>query len=116
MFAVLLNQSSVPNYGVMTEGTGGPPTHPAPRRKTPSAFVVLLGISALTVLLGAPLAGVGMAVAVVLGWLLWRYVPEVEDTADATSDDAAIETRVEVGGDPATPSEPRELVPHRAPR
>ncbi len=116
MFAVLMNQSSVPNYSVTTEGTGGPPTHPVPRRKTPSAFVVLLGVSALMVLLGATLAGIGMAVAVVLGWLLWRYVPEVEGLSDAASDDAAVGTRVEVGGDPATSSEPREFASQGAQR
>ena len=57
-----------------------------PPRKTPLGFVVLWWISALTVIVGAILPGMGMAVAVGLGWLLWRYVPTLADMLEAASD------------------------------
>jgi len=50
------------------------------------AFVVLWWVSVFMVILGAPLPGMGMAVAVGLGWLLWRYVPELGDVVEAASD------------------------------
>jgi uncharacterized membrane protein len=49
-------------------------------------FVVLWWISVLTVIVGAILPGMGMAVAVGLGWLLWRYVPTLADMLEAASD------------------------------
>jgi hypothetical protein len=57
-----------------------------PSRKTPLGFVVLWGISVLTVIVGATLPGIGMAVAVGLGWLLWRYVPTLADMLEAASE------------------------------
>jgi hypothetical protein len=56
------------------------------QRRTPLAFVVLWWISVLTVIVGAILPGMGMAAAVGLGWLLWRYVPEVGEMLEAASD------------------------------
>ena len=40
----------------------------------------------LSVIVGANLPGLGMAAAVVLGWLLWRYLPGMADMSDAVSD------------------------------
>jgi len=57
-----------------------------PPRETPLGFVVLWWISVLTVIVGAILPGMGMAVAVGLGWLLWRYVPTLADMLEAASD------------------------------
>jgi hypothetical protein len=59
---------------------------PRSGRKTPLAFVVLWWVSVLTVIVGAILPGMGMAAAVGLGWLLWRYVPELGDMLEAASD------------------------------
>ena len=42
-------------------------------------FIVLWWISILTVILGAILAGLGIAAVVGLGWLLWRYLPALGD-------------------------------------
>ena len=53
---------------------------PRSGRKTPLVFVVLWWISVLTVIAGAILPGMGMAAAVGLGWLLWRYLPTVRGT------------------------------------
>ena len=61
---------------------------PRSRRKTPLAFVVLWWISVLTVIAGAILPGMGMAAAVGLGWLLWRYLPTSGDMSQAASDAA----------------------------
>ena len=57
-----------------------------PPRKTPLGFVVLWWISVLTVIVGAILPGIGMAAAVGLGWLLWRYVPTLADMLEAASE------------------------------
>jgi hypothetical protein len=59
---------------------------PRARRKAPLAFVVLWWVSVLTVIVGAILPGLGMAAAVGLGWLLWRYVPGLGDLSEAASD------------------------------
>jgi uncharacterized membrane protein len=59
---------------------------PHSQRKTPLAFVVLWWVSVLTVIVGAILPGLGMAAAVGLGWLLWRYVPGLGDLSEAASD------------------------------
>jgi hypothetical protein len=56
---------------------------PRSGRKTPLAFVVLWWISVLTVIAGAILPGMGMAAAVGLGWLLWRYLPTSEGMSEA---------------------------------
>jgi hypothetical protein len=56
------------------------------QRKTPLAFVVLWWVSVLTVIVGAILPGLGMAAAVGLGWVLWRYMPELGDMLEAASD------------------------------
>jgi hypothetical protein len=63
-------------------------TNPSPRfpRRTPPAFVVLWWIALLTVLVGAVLPGLGMAVAVGLGWLLWRYLPALGDMLEEASE------------------------------
>jgi len=50
------------------------------------ALVVLWWISVLTVIAGAILPGLGMAAAVGLGWLLWRYQPTLGDMLQAASD------------------------------
>jgi hypothetical protein len=55
------------------------------------AFVVLWWISVATVIVGAILPGailpgMGMAAAVGLGWLLWRYVPTLGDMLEAASE------------------------------
>jgi hypothetical protein len=50
------------------------------------AFVVLWWVSVSTVIVGAVLPGMGMAAAVGLGWLLWRYLPELGDLVEAASD------------------------------
>jgi len=50
------------------------------------AFVVLWWISVLTVIAGAILPGMGMAAAVGLGWLLWRYLPTLADMLQAASE------------------------------
>jgi hypothetical protein len=39
-----------------------------------------------SVIVGANLPGLGMAAAVVLGWLLWRYLPGMEDMSEAVAD------------------------------
>ena len=57
-----------------------------PPRKTPLGFVVLWWISVLTVIVGATVPGLAMAAAVGLGWLLWRYVPELGDILEAASE------------------------------
>jgi hypothetical protein len=59
---------------------------PRSQRKTPLAFVVLWWVSVLTVTAGAVRPGLGMAFAVGLGWLLWRYLPELGDMLEAASD------------------------------
>ncbi len=59
---------------------------PHSQRKTPLAFVVLWWVSVLTVIVGAILPGMGMAAAVGLGWLIWRYLPELGDMLEAASD------------------------------
>ena len=48
-----------------------------PRSSTPAvlAAVVAAGIAVLLVVLGAPVAGLAIAVASVPPWLLWRYWP-----------------------------------------
>jgi hypothetical protein len=56
------------------------------QRQAPPAFVVLWWVSVLTVIVGAILPGMGMAAAVGLGWLLWRYLPELGDMVKAASD------------------------------
>jgi hypothetical protein len=56
------------------------------QRKTPLAFVVLWWVGVLTVIIGGLLPGMGMAAAVGLGWLLWRYMPELGDMVQAASD------------------------------
>jgi hypothetical protein len=50
------------------------------------SFVVLWWISMLTMIVGAILPGMGMAAAVGLGWLLWRYVPTLGDMLEAASE------------------------------
>jgi hypothetical protein len=40
----------------------------------------------LTVIVGAILPGLGMAAAVGLGWVLWRYMPELGDMLEPASD------------------------------
>ena len=40
----------------------------------------------MTVIVGAILLGISMAVAVGLGWLLWRYVPTLADMLEAASE------------------------------
>jgi hypothetical protein len=64
----------------------GAPRSPRSQRETPLAFVVLWWVSVLTVIVGAILPGMGMAAAVGLGWLVWRYLPELGDTLEAASD------------------------------
>jgi hypothetical protein len=64
----------------------GAPRSPRSQRKTPLALVVLWWVSVLTVIVGAILPGMGMAAAVGLGWLLWRYLPELGDMLEAASD------------------------------
>lgn len=59
---------------------------PRARRKAPLAFVVLWWVSVLSVIVGAKLPGLGMAAAVGLGWLLWRYLPGIGDMSEAASD------------------------------
>ena len=59
---------------------------PRSQRKTPLALVVLWWMSVLTVIAGAILPGLGMAAAVGLGWLLWRYLPTLGDMLQAASD------------------------------
>ena len=59
---------------------------PRARRKAPLAFVVLWWVSVLSVIVGANLPGLGMAAAVGLGWLLWRYLPGMGDMSEAVSD------------------------------
>jgi hypothetical protein len=59
---------------------------PRSQRKTPLAFVVLWWVSVFTVIFGAVLPGMGLAAAVGLGWLLWRYLPELGDMLEAASD------------------------------
>jgi hypothetical protein len=58
---------------------------PPRRRQTPLAFVVLWWVSLFTVIVGATRPGLGMATAVGLGWLLWRYLPELGDILQAVS-------------------------------
>ena len=65
---------------------GGDLRPPRSRRRTPSAFVVLWWVSLLTVIVGAAVPGLAMAAAVGLGWLLWRYVPELGDILEAASE------------------------------
>jgi hypothetical protein len=67
-------------------GQAGTTRSPRSQRKTPLAFVVLWWASVLTVIVGAILPGMGMAAAVGLGWLLWRYVPDLGDMLEAASD------------------------------
>jgi hypothetical protein len=62
---------------------GAPARRGRARPRTPTAFVVVLFISVLAVIGGAVWPGLGMAVAVALGWSIWRYVPSVADLADA---------------------------------
>ena len=50
------------------------------------AFVVLWWVSVLAVIVGANLPGLGMAAAVGLGWLLWRFLPGLGDMSEAASD------------------------------
>ena len=57
----------------------GPDPSPEARRLIPSAFLVLWVISLVMVLAGAPWAGLGMAFATTLGWLLVRSLPDAED-------------------------------------
>ena len=64
----------------------GPACSPRSQRRTPLAFVVLWWVSVLTVIVGAIRPGLGMAFAVGLGWLLWRYLPELGDVLEAASD------------------------------
>lgn len=59
---------------------------PHSQRSTPLAFVVLWWVSVLTVIIGGILPGMGMAAAVAIGWLLWRYMPELGDMVEAASD------------------------------
>ena len=68
-----------------TEYVGASRTPRSPR-KTPLAFVVLWWVSVLTVIVGAILPGMGMAAAVGLAWLVWRYLPELGDMLEAASD------------------------------
>ena len=56
------------------------------RRKSPAAFVVLWWLSVLTMIVGAILPGLAMATAVAVGWLLWRFLPELGDMVEAASD------------------------------
>jgi hypothetical protein len=72
---------------------------PRARRKAPLAFVVLWWVSVLAVIVGAKLPGLGMAAAVGLGWLLWRYLPGMGDMPHAASDapdDGDDATRAEI--------------------
>jgi hypothetical protein len=55
-------------------------------RNTPLAFIVLWWIAVLTVIVGAVRPGLGMAVAVALGWLLWRYLPTLGDMLQDASE------------------------------
>jgi hypothetical protein len=50
------------------------------------AFVVLWWISVVAVIAGAKLTGRGMAAAVGVGWLLWRFLPGLDDMSEAASD------------------------------
>jgi hypothetical protein len=59
---------------------------PRSGRGFPPAFVLLTGVSVLTVIVGAVRPGLGMAFAVGLGWLLWRYLPALGDMVEAASD------------------------------
>jgi hypothetical protein len=65
---------------------GGDLRPPRSRRRTPSAFVVLWWVSLLTVIVGATVPGLAMAATVGLGWLLWRYMPELGDILEAASE------------------------------
>jgi hypothetical protein len=69
-----------------TRSRWGATRPPRARRKTPLSFVVLWWISMLTMIVGAILPGMGMAAAVGLGWLLWRYVPTLGDMLEAASE------------------------------
>ena len=59
---------------------------PHSRPKTPFMFVVMWWVSIVTVIVGATRLGLGMAFAVVFGWLLWRYLPELGDVLETASD------------------------------
>jgi hypothetical protein len=83
---VLMNRRPLTNYSVPTRSRWGPPARHVPNEKTPVAFVVLWWISVLTVIAGAVLPGMGMAAAVGLGWLLWRYLPTSADMLQAESE------------------------------
>jgi hypothetical protein len=64
----------------------GPARSPRSRRLIPLAFVLLGGVSVLTMTVGGIRPGLGMAFAVGFGWLLWRYLPVLGDMLDAASD------------------------------
>jgi hypothetical protein len=63
-----------------------PARSPRSRPKTPVAFVVLWWVSVLTVIVGPTRPGLGMAFAVGFGWVLWRYLPELGNVLESSSD------------------------------
>jgi hypothetical protein len=91
--SVPMNTRPLTNYaGTRSRWWGdAPPT--LPKRKAPLVFVVLWWISVLTVIVGAILLGICMAVAVGQGWLLWCYVPTLADMLEAASEMADYDSR-----------------------
>ena len=84
--SVQMNRRPLTNRNVITRIKWGQPAHHAPHGKTPFVYVVLWWVSVLTVIVGAIRPGLGMAFAVGLVWLLWRYLPELGDMLEAASD------------------------------